>query len=137
MEQARKVLIVDDDQELTTLLAEIFTSEGWNASTCNDSLHAVGLVVSQRPSLVLLDIQMERPDTGWTLLSLLRETLDSTRDIPIIVISGTTVSANRHHAWLQQQGIPLVKKPFDPFELVEKAEQVTHLSDAGSTVAYE
>jgi excisionase family DNA binding protein len=83
----RKLLIVDDDQELVDLLADTFARDGrFDIKTANNGFDAGMLVKEFRPDIVILDIML--PDiNGKEVCQRVRsdETLES---VKIICISG-------------------------------------------------
>jgi excisionase family DNA binding protein len=83
----RKLLIVDDDQELVELLVDTFERDGrFELKTANNGFDAGMLVKEFRPDLVVLDVML--PDiNGKEVCQRVRndETLDS---VKIICISG-------------------------------------------------
>jgi len=75
------------------------------------------------PDLIILDIRMETPESGWNLVELLA--LDRiTHHVPVIVCSAAIQDLRSHEEWLNNHGIAVLPKPFDIDELyacVEKA----------------
>lgn len=112
-----KILIVDDDEKVTTLLGRFLAANKYHVTTVNDSSKAMQAANSIRPDLFILDIMMPYPD-GFTLCKLLRE--DSKfAQTPILIITAldnsnskaTTFGANDYLA-----------KPFNLDELAYKVE---------------
>ncbi len=88
------VLIVDDDQDLRTVLAEFLAAEGFETRQARDGMEALGEIEQQRPDAVLLDILMPR-------LGGLR-TLDKIRaldpHLPVILMTATLDPTLLRHA---------------------------------------
>jgi DNA-binding response OmpR family regulator len=82
----KRIVIVDDDQELLETLEELLTINGYAVETACDGKKAMELLAdSPTPSLVLLDLMMPQVD-GWQLRSdMLRDTRLAA--VPVIVIS--------------------------------------------------
>ena len=109
-----KILVVDDEPDIRTLVKEILEDEGFNVETAANAAQAREIRLSFRPDLVLLDIWMPGTD-GIALLKEWKEK-DSMR-IPVIMISGhgtveTAVEATRIGAY------DFIEKPLSLAKLV-------------------
>ena len=56
------VLLIDDDAELTRLVADYLTREGFTVATASDGTKALGRIIETRADIVILDIMMPGPD---------------------------------------------------------------------------
>jgi signal transduction histidine kinase len=80
----RKILVVDDDAELAGMIIRFLRKEGFQTSIAPNGSKAIDTVLSARPDLVLLDLNL--PDmNGIEVLKRLKE-IDE--DISIIIITG-------------------------------------------------
>ena len=109
-----KILVVDDEPDIRTLVKEILEDEGFNVETAANAAQAREIRLSFSPDLVLLDIWMPGTD-GIALLKEWKEK-DSIR-IPVIMISGhgtveTAVEATRIGAY------DFIEKPLSLAKLV-------------------
>jgi DNA-binding response OmpR family regulator len=87
----RRVLLVEDEVPLRRIIARNLTSRGLMVQEVGTAKDAVQAVVTQRPDLLLLDINL--PDqTGWDVL---RELKRRGREVPTIVVSAVRVTHNR------------------------------------------
>jgi CheY-like chemotaxis protein len=87
MEPPRRVLVVDDDDDIRTLVCLILASAGYEPIPASDGLEALRLLRERgRPSLILLDIMMPRMD-GEALVAALNMSPDL-RTIPVVIMSG-------------------------------------------------
>lgn len=115
----RKVLIVDDDQELVELLSDTFARDGrFEIRTANNGFDAGMLVKEFRPDLVVLDIML--PDiNGKEVCQRVRS--DSTLEaVKIICISGMVEQDKI--ADLRASGAnDFLQKPFSVDKLLERA----------------
>ena len=82
-----KVLIIEDDRNMVTLLTAALESEQFSAIAAFDGMQGVTLAHSEKPDLILLDLIMPLGGGLAALKNLKKST--HTADIPIIVISGT------------------------------------------------
>ncbi len=94
------LLIVDDEADIRTVIAEILGDEGYRVVAVDSAQAARASVRGERPALVLLDIWMPGEDG----LSLLRSWAEPGLDFPVVIMSGhgtieTAVEATRLGAW--------------------------------------
>ena len=106
---APDILIVDDEADIRTLIADTLSDEGYDARAAGNADAALAAIRQRRPSLVLLDIWLEgsRMD-GMELLDTIRA---DHPDLPVVMISGhgtveLAVSAIRKGAY------DFIEKPF-------------------------
>jgi adenylate cyclase len=114
-----KILIVDDDEKVTTLLGRYLSSLGYQITAINQSSKAMSLADQLRPDLFILDIMMPPPD-GFTLTSMLRDDVKFART-PILIITALD-NSNSRATTLGANGY-LAK----PFNLDELAAKITEL----------
>jgi DNA-binding response OmpR family regulator len=88
-----KILIVDDDEQVTNLFEKFLTMEGYEAIGLNDSTRAVDLANLINPDLFLLDLMMPQPD-GFKLCRMLRAD-PKFKHTPIIIITALGDSDSR------------------------------------------
>lgn len=84
---ARKILLVDDDRDLTTSIAAFLSARGFSVDTARNGREAYERILERRPDLIVLDVMMDYDEEGMVLASALK-TDGPTRDIPIIIVSG-------------------------------------------------
>ena len=96
-----KILVVDDEKEICTLISDILEDEGYAVKTAENGEHARTARAEFKPDLILLDIWM--PDIDG--ISLLKEWNESGKiNSPVIMMSGhgtveTAVEATRLGAY--------------------------------------
>lgn len=99
-----RVLIVEDDDELRTVLAEVLTTAGYYAAVLDDGRGALDSIRVQRPDLVVLDVVMAGVD-GVQVMAAVRAL---GYQFPILLITGLASMAAR------VDGVQAVlAKPFD------------------------
>lgn len=80
------VLVIDDNQDATEVLALLIETEGWTVATACTLAQGREQVASRRPDIVLLDLNL--PDgSGMKLLSELKAN-PVTNAIPVVILSG-------------------------------------------------
>jgi CheY-like chemotaxis protein len=115
-----KVLIVDDNPDILTLLRTNLRAAGFATAEAPNGQVALQKIEKEKPDLILLDLMMPVLD-GWGVLERLklRQHLP-----PIIVISASDSPSNIDRA--QQLGVTAyVTKPFNLVGLVELVQSVT------------
>ncbi len=117
------VLIAEDDQALAGALKDLLEQRGLIPIVVNDGESALRVARETQPGLVLLDIKLPGVD-GYQVLSGLKEKPE-TRDIPVIVITGsvTDAEAKRERA-LSMGAAQFLTKPVPIGELVAEIKRV-------------
>jgi two-component system phosphate regulon response regulator PhoB len=85
-DNAKTVLVVDDDPDARDFLATILQDNGFAATMAKDGVEAITMIEQQPPDLVALDITM--PETsGVAVYRRLKED-DQLKSIPVIIVTG-------------------------------------------------
>ena len=108
-----KVLVVDDEQTLSELLALALRYEGWEVRTAGDGTAAVSAARDMRPDIVVLDVMLPDMD-GLEVLRRLRTEFERT---PVLFLTAKDAVEDRI-AGLTAGGDDYVTKPFSIEELV-------------------
>jgi PAS domain S-box-containing protein len=116
------ILIVDDEADARTLLTTMLSASGYNVHAADCGQLALASIACIQPALILLDIHMPGMD-GFELLRHLKSRVE-TKDIPIIILSGSLEPAERVKG-LQLGAVDAVTKPFIWDELLARVR--THL----------
>jgi signal transduction histidine kinase/DNA-binding response OmpR family regulator len=83
--KASKILIVDDDDSIRSLLQQELGDAGYSIEEARNGKEALAAVRKQRPDLIILDIMMPEMN-GFDVAAVLKND-PQTMDIPIIVLS--------------------------------------------------
>ena len=78
------LLIVDDETDLASYLAEELQDRGWQTETAGDGVEAVLRVIEGRPDIVLMDVRMPKLD-GVQALRIIRRLKPA---LPVILLTG-------------------------------------------------
>jgi DNA-binding response OmpR family regulator len=120
---ARRVLLIEDDREISSTLSGVLEGAGYDVKTANNGIDGQRLIESERPDLVITDMMMPRLG-GFPVLEFLR-----TMPSPPKVIMITANEGGRHKAYAEMLGaVDYLRKPFamDVFlEAVRKALEST------------
>ena len=106
-----RILVIDDDPDLTTLFHDILEDEGYSVVAASGPLDSVD--ISQlRPGLIVLDLWFGHKTSGWDQLHQLRAT-PGVRDIPVLVCTGDSRAAREATGCLRALDADVILKPFD------------------------
>ena len=107
-----KVLIVDDNQEITSMLSEFLKAKGVESIVINDSTDCLKEIRQESFDCVLLDISMPEFSGIDIIHSLEREKI--LKDQKIIIFSAVAFTDTEIYHLLQKKGIhDCLKKPID------------------------
>lgn len=120
-----RVLVVEDDPDLSRLMATHLASEGYDVARASEAAAALELVGAGCVDVVVLDLMLPRI-SGDGLLVRLRER-EGTRDLPVIVVSA------KDAVWTKVDLLRLgaddyLTKPFDLDELTARIEALLRRS---------
>jgi CheY-like chemotaxis protein len=82
----KKILLVDDEKEILDTLSNILTRRKFEVATASSAKDALELVKTIRPDVILLDVLL--PDMDGTVLAMTLQNDTTTRDIPIVFLTG-------------------------------------------------
>jgi excisionase family DNA binding protein len=128
----RKVLVVDDDQDLVELMVDVFERDGrFDVKTANNGFDAGMLTKEFRPDLVVLDVML--PDiNGKEVCQRIRadETLEG---VKVICISGM-VEQDKVSELKDSGADDFLQKPFKIEDLLDRACEMLDMEKAGTHV---
>ncbi len=84
MEIAKKIVIVDDDIDIITVVESILTSNGYQVLSANDKKEGLELIKRQKPDLAILDVMMTTPFEGFELAEEMAND-EALKTIPVII----------------------------------------------------
>ena len=87
MENA-KILIVDDDLDITKALKVTLESENYSVVTASDRIEGMEKVKAERPDLILLDVMMSTWQDGFEMARELKNDSEFIKNIPILMLTG-------------------------------------------------
>jgi len=114
-EEPKKILVVDDEVDVTDLLCYNLRQRGFLSQSVNDPRQVLDTVRTFKPDLIVLDVMM--PDlSGIQVCRLIRQER-SLKAIPIIFLSAKTEEGDRIEGF-ESGADDYVCKPFSPKELM-------------------
>jgi DNA-binding response OmpR family regulator len=114
--KAAKILVIDDESEITQIIEAFLENAGHQVKTENSSVMGIERAKELKPDLILLDIMMPNMD-GYEICDELKK-LDETSDIPVIFLTGKDSRDDKGRSF-QVGGDMFVKKPFSCERLLE------------------
>ncbi|MBU4117524.1 MAG: response regulator, partial [Proteobacteria bacterium] len=91
-----RVLLVDDDEIISTMLQQVLRSLGYQVTSCNNSLDALACIVREPTAFDLLITDMTMPNlTGYQLA---QKVLAIRSNLPIILCTGFSELINKEQA---------------------------------------
>ncbi|MBF0504363.1 MAG: response regulator [Candidatus Omnitrophica bacterium] len=112
----KKILVVDDDRAVTTMLEGVLGAQGYSVLTAYDGLDCMVQVKKNVPDLIVLDIMMPEVN-GYDVCSNLKFD-QKYKHIPIIVLTSRDRELDERIGSLM--GIDYMQKPIDRKILLEK-----------------
>jgi DNA-binding response OmpR family regulator len=118
-----KVLIVDDDNVVRTLINHLLRAHGYETCYAVDAYEALAVARREQPDAVVLDYGLPGGDALTVIERLHR--VASLAAVPIIVVSARESEPNAGLA-IAAGAACFLEKPFDPDELLRELEQALH-----------
>jgi len=110
----KNLLLIDDDQELVSLLAEFLTLENFNVDTAPDGERGLQKALTGDYDLLLLDVMMPRMN-GFDMLKLLRQKSDT----PVLMLTAKGDEIDKVLG-LEMGADDYLAKPFSERELLAR-----------------
>jgi DNA-binding response OmpR family regulator len=117
-----KILIVDDDHLITSLMYSLVTIDQHEAIIVNDSTEAIGVAQSTDPDLITLDLMMPGL-SGYDVCQLLRAD-PKFAQTPIIIISAKEDTQSKEKAFAVGAN-EYITKPFDIDHFLKTIKKLT------------
>jgi CheY-like chemotaxis protein len=105
----KRILIVDDSQQITSLLSEVFHLYGCAPSVANDGRSAMQQLSGGNYDLILLDLVMPKPD-GADVLRHMQEHCPERLPCTMLLTGDRYTDATKQY--IQSTEIPVLFKPF-------------------------
>ena len=106
--EKRKILIVDDDQEIVDTVSYALENAGYEVAIARDGNQGLALAEREDPDLMILDMMMPKR-SGFLVLEKLRRIREE--PLPVIMITGN--EGSRHKAYAELLGVSdYLQKPF-------------------------
>jgi CheY-like chemotaxis protein len=129
MEEGR-ILIVDDDPDITEAMTVILENKGYQVSSAGDSSEGMERLQESRPDLIILDVMMRTHQEGFEMSRELKQN-PKYKDIPILMLTAVKEKTGidfkpdaGDESWLPVDGF--LDKPVKPDVLLDKVKALLH-----------
>lgn len=116
-----KILVVDDEIQLITMVQMRLEAKGYEVITANDGEEGLAKAKSERPDIILLDVMMPKMD-GYKVCGLLKNDTRYSK-IPVILFTARAQQGDRDVGG-EVGADAYVTKPFEPPVLLAKIEEL-------------
>jgi DNA-binding response OmpR family regulator len=124
MSDSPRVLIVDDEKPISTLLAQTFEQEGYVVANAFDGIECMNRMATFRPDVVIMDIMMPKLD-GVDTTRLIRRNRSYAETI-VVALSAKSDEETRHR--MKEAGANLfMRKPFVIAKLLTRVSRMLEI----------
>jgi DNA-binding response OmpR family regulator len=121
-----KILVIDDEPEITDIIETFLESAGYEVKSENSSTIGIERAKTYLPDLVLLDIMMPFMD-GYEMCRELKK-CEKTKNIPVVFLTGKDAQSDEGKSF-QVGGVLYIKKPFSCERLLDIVKVVLQTSE--------
>lgn len=119
MSSATRLLLIEDDREISTTLQKVLQNAGYDLTVANNGVEGLRQAEAVQPELVITDMMMPRMG-GFPVLEKLKS-----MPTPPKIIMITANEGGRHKAYAEMLGADdYIRKPFAMDVLLEAIERV-------------
>jgi len=122
MDRQKKILIVDDDDQISKMYTTLLDIKGYKTQRVNNGEDALAVVQDFKPDLILLDVMMPKI-SGFDVADILHNT-PVVKDIPIIMLSALGGKEDRERATASGVTHYFVKTEIDTESIAKKIEEI-------------
>lgn len=115
----KRVLVIEDDKAILTLLEKILLRECYEVNTAVEGEAGITTALEWKPDLILLDVML--PDLNGYEICRRLKSARATAEIPVIFVTAKTTLEDKQQGF-SAGGIDYLIKPFEPRELVLRVE---------------
>ena len=120
---SQKILVVDDEQSIVTLLKYNLETAGYIVEVAYDGEEALKKVETEQPELIVLDVMLPKKD-GIEVCKTIRSDKNL---VPIIMLTAKDDEFDRV-LWLELGAYDYMTKPFSPREVVARVKAILRRS---------
>jgi DNA-binding response OmpR family regulator len=124
MAESKKILIIDDEEDVVTYLTTFFEDNGFRAISASDGKAGVQKAISEKPDVITLDVSMPEESGVRALRDL--QSNETTKNIPVIIVTGVSSDFKKFIETRKQVHPPegYFEKPIDRDRLLEKVKEL-------------
>ncbi len=117
----KKILIVDDEKALVSLVSLHVKTAGYEVLVANDGWTAIDMCKRDKPDLVILDLMLPKLN-GWEVCRRIRED-DAIKNTAVLMLSARGETDDKVRGF-DVGADDYVTKPFSPRELVARVNRI-------------
>lgn len=125
----RTILVVEDEPDLATAIAQRITANGWSARVASDGASAVRAANQLKPDLVIMDIMLPVMDGIEATKRIIAE-----RPVPVLMLTARDSEADKVMG-LSAGADDYMTKPFSPRELIARCEALLRRVERAAIIA--
>jgi CheY-like chemotaxis protein len=132
----KKILVVDDDQDLLEQMTAIVASAGYDVAVADGKAAAEEVLLTLKPDLAILDLMMEEKDSGFVLSYQIKKLYPGTPVILLTAVAGATgLSFTAQNPVMQSwtQVDKVIDKPVRPEQLKAEIRRMLNEGDEHSS----
>ena len=121
----KKILIVDDDRDLSDLTKSVLVRGGYEVLISHDSSMGIDMAKKQKPDLILMDVMLPGMNGAEVVKLLKSEPI--LREIPVLFLTALLSDADKYNT----EGIRVdgkhytaIAKPYEIKDLLEKVKKI-------------
>ncbi|RFT35034.1 DNA-binding response regulator, partial [Bifidobacteriaceae bacterium NR020] len=126
---ARTILVVEDEPDLATAIAQRITAQGWRARVATDGASAVRAAEQLKPDLIIMDIMLPIMDGIEATRRII-----SKMPVPILMLTARDAEADKI-VGLSAGADDYMTKPFSPRELIARCAALLRRVERASQIA--
>lgn len=117
------IVVIEDDLALQDFYHLLLEAEGYTVTISSSIYEDLSLLAELHPDLIILDMLIDRQQSGWHFLQRLKSS-PLTEAIPVIIATASATFAQAWQEFAESWGIPVVFKPFNIDELLALIQQL-------------
>lgn len=118
----KKILLVEDDNDLQETMAEYLSAEGFNVLGAVDGQQGLEMAKSEVPDAILLDVILPKMN-GFDVLEMVKSN-EKTKNIPVILLTNLESMEDIQKAFEKGAVAYLVKSDFKLEDVVKKIKEI-------------
>lgn len=130
--EGKRILIVNDTQEILELFDEILSQMGFEVVLMSFAPRELEQIRNVGADVIILDFIFGQRDVeGWQLLQKIRMDHDL-ESVPVIVCTAALIEVKQQEGYLTEQGVLVVLKPFTVSQLEEAVRRAVRMAELQS-----
>jgi two-component system response regulator RpaA len=122
MDNKKRILIVDDDDQIAKMYTTLLEIKGFTVQRASNGEDALAVTLEFKPDLILLDIMMPKI-SGFDVADILHNT-EKTREVPIIMLSALGGKEDKDRAMASGVVDYFVKSEIDLESITKRIDEI-------------